>query len=172
MKRVTFAIAVLLLLAVMANAQSPQYPSWSGGVAATNQVKKITAFCPTEGDYVPNFIGTVNDTSAVYVLPPFSECWVLTKPVPGVADQDSIDFIVYVQGKFTDELVTGYLTRFNGWRDLDSSMVTTPDTLGGDLKKVAIPPGVDQVRIIWDGITGNDALTQGTQASTWLILKY
>jgi len=145
--------------------------SWSGGVGQINQVKIIPLYCPTEGDYVPNQLGTVNDTSSVVYLPQFDEAWILTKVIPGTA-HDSVFVNLLVEGKFINELVTGYTSRGNGWFQLDSSTVTIADTLGGDLKKVAIPPGIEQIRIIWDGITDNDGLTQGTSESSWLILKY
>jgi len=150
-------------------AQGRFYPGWTG-VGGANAVKKIALICPSEDDYVVSSLGTANDTSAVIVLPTFDEFWLLTKTIPESA-HDSVKMVVIVQGKFTDELVTGYTTRSNGWFDIDTTLQTIADTLGGDVKKMAIPPDVEEVRIIWDGQTDNDG-SGGNQVSSWIILKF
>ena len=168
MKKLLFLTLAFTLLAGTVMAQGTFYPGATSGGA--NSVHKIPIICPAEDDYVIELIGTVNDTSAVYVLPTFDELWVLTKTIPGSA-HDSVKVVVFLEGKFTDELVTGYTSRSNGWVPIDSSLLDTPDSLGGRIKKLAVPPDVEQVRIIWDGITDNDGLTEGTEVSTWLLLK-
>lgn len=168
MKRILMVMAILLIAgSVMAQTH---FPSWTGGLAQSNTIKIIPLMGATEKDYVTSTIAEANDTSLVYVLPPFDRIYLLTKVSPAAA-QDSVNFAVFVEGKFTDELMIGFTTRCNGWLPLDSTYIATADTVGGDLKEIKVPGNVNQIRVIWDGVTDNHP-NIANPLSSWIILKY
>ena len=166
MKRITGLIVLLLLFSVSAIAQSPtlQVLKWKPG----EYIKRVPLYCGTEGSYTPRQIGTANDTSVVYVLPEgWHEAWLINKAWQDTSGDDSVDIPTYIQYKLTNEVVTG--TRYMGWITGDSSNVTTADTLGGDVKKLTnLPPNASQLRVYWDGVTGNGIET-GNRIASWII---
>ena len=166
MKR-TFLIAVCVTLMASPLFAQQFYPTWTGDAGA-NATKRIPLYCPTEKAYVVRDSIASNDTSAIYNLPPYSEAWLVTKMKPAHADVDSAYTIMWVQFRNTaDYAAAGYDV---GWQNCDSSMFATADTVGGDFKKIQIPPN-SQVRFIWGDYAGKRDDQATTLCSSWLYLK-
>lgn len=166
MKKIVLVVALALVFAGATQAQT--YLSWPGGFPSPNKIFKVPVYCAGEGDYIPTIPGTANDSSAVYVLPVFHELWMLTKPFSATSGE-STAVVAYVYGRFTTDV--GATGRTANWKTIDSSYIATPDTAAGDFKKINMPPGVDQLKIFWDGLSDNDA-SPGPSLRAWLLFKY
>lgn len=164
MKRLT-ALVILLTLAVAAFGQysGTMTPNYADG-----KVYFVKMRGTTEGDYVLTQAGTAADTSDTWNLSRYNwtEVWTCIKPSGQAAD--SIDVVVWFDIK-TEKFRSSAGNYGIGWKNVDSTLTVTADTLGGKYKKLSIPPGTTSIRARMAGVTGNDAST-GSSNETWLII--
>lgn len=166
-KFISIAIAVVLL-GSLAYAQSIGYIKSAGG---NHDAVYQKMYCPTEGDYVFNTLGTAKDTSAVYKLigtRSWNQVWAWSKPDPKGAD--SLEYVLNFDVKSVANFNSGAGNNGLGWLNIDSMLISLADSLGGRTKELDIPAGTYQVRMRQDGTGDSDSTTDITN-EIWLIFK-
>ena len=148
MKRLIIMVAIaVLMFSVIAVPQSQV------GVKDYHPIKWQQAYCPTDGNVDFSVIGHATtptaDTSAIYVMSPFSELWlrILPDDADAATNTDSIATYVVIQVRDKDHINTGMT--YDGWRRIDSVLCAITDTLYGVYYEATkIPAGATHIRTI------------------------